>query len=144
MKNPKKRHIKKMIAQGVKKLAAVRKAQRLQQLVDTAVHLDPMNHCKTASRLGMLPTLTSQTPLTSQEAYDVLYGAFDAEFASTMDKAVLPLGLSDPSRAKDRDHTKMAIKATPEMKAEMELIKDQLKPIFVNGVRVDNPEGDKE
>ncbi|MNQ49751.1 hypothetical protein D3C85_636690 [compost metagenome] len=44
----------------------------------------------------------------------------------------------------DIDHTLLAIKPTPEMKELMAKVKDRLKPIFVDGVRVDNPEEDKE
>lgn len=44
-----------------------------------------------------------------------------------------PLGLTDPGRAKDRDFTKLAVKATPEQIAEMG--KD-MKLIFKDGVQV--------
>jgi hypothetical protein len=123
MKNPKKRHIKKAL-------------KELTKLTAATVQLLPMDHFKTASgRLSMrLPNLTSTTPLTSQEAYDVLWGGIDAELASGMDRAALPLGLSDPSRAKDRDHTKLAIKATPEQVAEMG---EDLTLIFKDGVAID-------
>jgi hypothetical protein len=148
MKKPKPRHLKKEIAKQVRAiqiqmgltprqmramtaLKEMRDNQRLQQLADTAVHLDPMNFGKTASRLSMLPVsqarqemfeqhdvqnrkllniygkdgdykpfpdLTSQTPLTSEEAYDVLYGGIDAELGSTVDKSALPLGRPNPLR----------------------------------------------
>jgi hypothetical protein len=93
MKNPKKRHLKKALKELTKRTAAT-------------VQLLPTNHFKTASRLGMLPTLTSTTPLTSQEAYDVLYAGYDAEFNSTMGKT-LPLGeghfgVNPPSTPEER------------------------------------------
>lgn len=177
MKNPKKRHLKKAL-------------KELTKLTAASVQLLPVDRDNIASRLGMLPNLTSTTPLSSQEAYDLLWGGIDAELSQGMGKTLFgmnppstpeeraerfrrsmpegynkhedarghdqymrdsvrgmsdevlldmidssPIGLSDPGRAKDRDFTKLAVKATPEEMAE--LTKD-LKLVFQDGKMVDS------
>lgn len=135
MKNPKKRHIKKMIAQGVKKLKAV--------LPLGQVHF------------GVNPQSTPEERAerfrrSMPEGYSKHEDAREHEAALRRPNPLREHWerFGDPYEgripAKDIDHTLLAIKPTPEMKAELERIKDQLKPIFVDGVRVDNPEEDKE
>lgn len=65
---------------------------------------------------------------------DILDASVPANLANIIDRDTHhPLGLSDPGRAKDRDFTKLAVKATPEQLGE--LGKD-MKLIFKDGVQV--------
>lgn len=132
MKKPKPRHLKKEIAKQVRAiqikmdltprqmramtaLNELRKRQRLQQLADTTMHLAPAN-----LYLSAFPVSQARLEM----------------FEKHQEQTDRPLGLTDPGRAKDRDFSKLAFKATPEHLAAHDELGKDLKLIFKDGVAV--------